>query len=88
MPAEVWYGGLEPDESDTYSSENWLQERVREKQLRIERVDSEVNPSDIGTKYLDTGRIIKLMDSVNLKICRSQTAAGLACLEDLPLAGE
>ena len=68
--------------------ELWLQERVREKQLRIERVDSEVNPSDIGTKYLDVGRIIKLMNSVNLKLSKGVKASGLACLEDLPLAGE
>ena len=67
--------------------ELWLQERVREKQLAVERVNTEQNPSDVGTKYLEMSRIIRLLGGVSVRLTRGQKASGIPFLEDLPGVG-
>jgi hypothetical protein len=56
----------------------WVQERVRNKELMIQRVATEVNTSDLGTKYLDKNRMMKLMELAGLRPMTKGLAAGRA----------
>ena len=60
----------------------WIQERARARDLRLERVSTEDNTSDLGTKHLDKKRMSKLMSMANLQGAASQRAAGLVAHVD------
>ena len=60
----------------------WIQERVRARDLRLERVSTEDNTSDLGTKHLDRKRMNKLMSMANLQGAELQCAVGvIACVD-------
>ena len=44
----------------------WLQERVRAKQVEVERVRGVFNPADLGTKILSGDKIVELCRSIGL----------------------
>ena len=44
----------------------WIQERVREKDLEVRKLDTNWNRADIGTKYLERGRIALLLKHMGL----------------------
>ena len=44
----------------------WIQERVRQKDVEVRKVDTETNRGDIGTKYLEPTRITALLRLMGL----------------------
>ncbi len=56
----------------------WIQERVRAKQLRLVKLSTHDNTADIGTKYLDHARIVKLLALAGLQLVSKGCAAGSA----------
>ncbi len=44
----------------------WIQERVREKDWEVKKVDNEHNRADLNTKYLEGGHIAKLLHAMGL----------------------
>ena len=55
----------------------WVQERVRSGELQLGKVGTDVNRSDMGTKYLDGKRIEKLMEMASLRIITKGLIAGM-----------
>ena len=64
----------------------WIQERVRARDLRLERVSTEDNASDLGTKHLDKKRMNKLMSMASLQGAELQCAVGLITCVDVAAA--
>ena len=58
----------------------WLQERVRAGELELGRVNSADNRSDLGTQYLERGRIMKLLEITNLRLTTKGLAAGMVAV--------
>ena len=53
----------------------WLQERVRNKDLIIQKVKGDVNPADINTKHLTSKDVHKMMDLLNYRYFSGRAAA-------------
>ena len=45
----------------------WLQQRINEKDIRLQKVGTKVNPSDLGTKFLEGVRIQELLQIMSLR---------------------
>lgn len=58
----------------------WLQEKVRRQLLKVAAVRSEVNPADVGTKYLEASKIQGLLRLSGMRPARGWTQAAIACL--------
>ena len=52
----------------------WIQQRVHQKRLEIEKLPGEVNPSDAMTKGLDRVRLDKLMGLIGIRTPQQTTA--------------
>ena len=61
----------------------WVQERIRQGDLSLDRVATLDNRSDLGTKYLDRGRIDRLMAMSNLRPLTKGLAAVAALGVDI-----
>ena len=48
--------------------ELWMQEKLRRKEVELEIVSSEENPSDVGTKYLAANRLLKATKTVTYRL--------------------
>jgi hypothetical protein len=44
----------------------WLQQKVHDKELTLEKIGTRVNTADLGTKFLGGGRIQELIAAMNL----------------------
>ena len=60
----------------------WVQEKVRAGELKLGKVKSEDNTSDLGTKHLDLQRVLKLVEMTGLKFGEVKRAGtrGLAAV--------
>ena len=63
----------------------WIQERVRERDLIVTKLDTEVNRGDIGTKYFDANRIEKLLSLMGL-VTRGREIRTIAALSSVSRA--
>ena len=44
----------------------WLQQEVKEKKLSVHKVDTKVNPADLGTKSLTSEEIAKHVETLGM----------------------
>ena len=45
----------------------WLQQRIAEGEIALSKVGTSVNPTDVGTKHLDAGKINALVELMNMR---------------------
>ena len=45
----------------------WLQQRVQDGDLKLEKTGTKVNCADLGTKHLDSARVVDLVNMMNLE---------------------
>ena len=58
----------------------WLQEKEAQRRIRLEKVDGEVNPADLGTKYLGEAEIVKHLATTRSWYVTGRTAAAAKLL--------
>ena len=55
----------------------WLQEREQRREVELRKVHGLENPADLMTKYLNAGRMSKLMARLGQEVRSGRAAAGL-----------
>ena len=55
----------------------WIQQRIRDKEVRISKVGTNDNPADLGTKFLELGKIRHLLSLLSLRWCSGVHTLGL-----------
>ena len=50
----------------------WLQQRVQDGELKLEKTGTKVNPADLGTKCLEEKRIMELVAIMNLDFAQGE----------------
>ena len=58
----------------------WIQERVRQKEIKVEKLDTATNRADIGTKYLDGNRIETLLKLMGLDTRGRSSSLCVGCV--------
>ena len=48
--------------------ELWLQAAVKEAKVKLHKVDGEMNPADLLTKYMDLARLCRLSELLGLQV--------------------
>ena len=55
----------------------WLQQRVHDGELQLEKIGTKINTADLGTKHLDGSRIRELIEGMNLAFSDGQHSLAL-----------
>ena len=55
----------------------WIQEKVEEEELKLNKVAGEENPADLMTKNVNEAKVIKFMDMINQEYQEGRAEAGL-----------
>ena len=66
----------------------WIQQRIRDKEIRVTKVGTNDNPADLGTKFLELGKIRHLMSLLSLRWEVGSHSLGLkAAISSLRVGG-
>ena len=61
----------------------WIQERIREKTITLEKVAGEANPADAATKHLDAGRLQRCCATLGCEVRPGRSGAAPALAADI-----